>query len=519
MDCYYDDTIKLEDPETPASTRKLVERSAPKRRGIPVMIAATLLLVVTCAFALAMGFQKVSGQGTALEEAAPIQTFGQMPVVDSDLEDSSEDSELTDSELESEDGPEADTGMEEGSVLDCTEYDYLCDGNLLIIDHTYYTMTDHGPEPVELQNVSTEIELYGTWEVDFDYAVLDGELVLHNNTSREWYTILDGQRVTLTEYTEAGGDRFDDDITWITPAVATASILPGRSDLVMLNIRRSDMAIVDNCNYTLFYDLATGEISDPLSNVPDLFSYGSMSRVSFNASLTRGIVCVLGVGYLSDGEAYTTGGMTYISDLETGEMWSVAERMAQFLPEDTADGTTYEVYDGGCLWEDDDTLLFWVTERTPNGDEWVYTNWLGSYDCSTGTLGYLRRGVAYMGWIKDGSCPYLMAYSEEEDRFWAVDTATGGNYVQNQVLTSQDGYSYSYTDTRWLFYDSDLEFYLFDAPSHSYAVLPFAPEQLPDDIQFAHLVTDDWICIRTDSQMYFYHIPEGLRWTELEEAP
>jgi hypothetical protein len=518
MDCYYDDTIKLEGPEKPASKLGLVERSAPKHRGIPVMIAAALLLVVTCAFALTLGFQKVSDQGTALEEPTPIQTFGQMPVVDSDLEDSDlEDSE--DSKLEPEDELEADTGMELNSVLDYTECDYLCDGNLLIIDNTYYTMTDNGPEPVELQNISMEIELYGTWEVDFDYAVLDGELVLHNNTSREWYTVIDGERVTLSEFTDAGGDRFDDDITWITPAVATASILPGRSDLVMLNIRRSDMAIVDNCNYTLFYDLATGEISDPLSNVPDLFSYGSMSRVSFNASLTRGIVGVLGVGYLSDGEPYTTGGMNYICDLETGEMWSVAERMAQFLPEDTEDGTTYEVYDGGCLWEDDDTLLFWITERTPNGEEWVYTNWLGSYDCSTGALNYLRRGVAYMGWIKDGSCPYLMTHSEEEESFWVVDTATGGNYVRKQDFSSYDWYSYSYTDTRWLIYDSDLEFYLFDAPSHSYTVLPFEAEQLPDDIQFAHLITDDWICIRTDSQMYFYRIPEGLDFTELEEAP
>jgi hypothetical protein len=299
--------------------------------------------------------------------------------------------------------------------------------------------------------------------------------------------------------------------------VAYAYIVPGRSDLVELTIRRSDMAIVDNCNYDLFYDLATGEILDPLGNVPGLFSYGSMSHVSFNTALTRGIVDVLGVQYLDDGESYTTGGMTYICDMETGEMWSVAERMAQFLPEDTEDGTIYEVWDDGCLWADDDTLLFWIQERTPDGDGWRYSHRLCSYDCSTGMLNYARQNVTYSGWEQNGSCPYLMAQVEGTTDLEVTEAATGDRYVLEKDFSSYDWFGYTYTENRVLLYDSDLEFYLVDAPSHSYAVLPFEAEHLPDDTRITQLITDDWICIQTDSQMYFYHIPDGLDFTELEE--
>jgi hypothetical protein len=287
----------------------------------------------------------------------------------------------------------------------------------------------------------------------------------------------------------------------------------------MLTIRLLDQSIVENCNYSLFYDLATGEIYDPLGNVPDLFSYGNMALVSFNTALTRGIVEVFGIAYLADGDPYVDGSMTYICDTETGEMWSLEDRMAQFLPEDTDDGTIYAVSGSGCLWADDDTLLFWITERTPNGDDWDSTMWLCSYDCSTETLNYSRRGVAYAGWIQDGSCPYLVANIEGTSNFEVTDTATGACYVFQQDFSACDWYSYSYTDDRVLFYSTDLEFYLVDAPSHSYAELPCSPEQLPDDIERTYLMTDDWICIRTDTQLYFYRIPEELAWTELEEEP
>jgi hypothetical protein len=110
-----------------------------------------------------------------------------------------------------------------------------------------------------------------------------------------------------------------------------------------------------------------------------------------------------------------------------------------------------------------------------------------------------------------------MAQVEGTTNLEITEAATGDRYVFEKDFSSYDWFGYTYTETRVLLHDSDLEFYLVDAPSHSYAVLPLAPEQLPDDTRATQFITDDWMCIQTDAQMYFYHIPEGLRWIDMKE--
>jgi hypothetical protein len=414
-----------------------------------------------------------------------------------------------------EESAERNAGMEAISVLDYTDFNYFdCEGNLILIDGSYYTLTDNGAESVKLQNVSTEIELYGTWTVDFDYAVLDGELVLHNNASREKYTIIDGKQVTLAEYTSADYGP-SDSRTWYTATGATAASIPGRNDLVTLSIYLEGQEHVESCEYPLFYDLSTGEILDPLSNVPDLYSYGSLLGISINTSLTQGIVEVLVVGDLTHEDEY----IAYLCDLETGEMWSLDDRLAEFLPEDTEDGTTYELVNANRAWADDDTVLFWVRERTPNGEGWDSTMWLGAYNCSTETLDYLRQGVEDSFMFQDGSCPYLMGFIHDATSYLVVDTATGNCYVLEKDFTAYSWFGGYQTHDRDLSFDSDLELYLFDGPSHSYAVLPFAPEQLQGELSDVYLPTDDWLCVQTDTQLYFYRIPDSLGWIEMEEDP
>jgi hypothetical protein len=504
-----DDDLILDAKSQPRSIPRWL-----KWGSMAVCLCCAVLVTLLCVEKLRSG----DDAGTALtpgtdqtESAFPEASSGEEETVIPEASSAEEETAIP------EDSTQSNASMEAISVLDYTDFDYYsCEGNLVLIDGSYYTLTDNGPEPVELQNVSTEIELYGTWEVDFDYGILDGELVLHNNTSTEWYTIIDGEQVKLNEYYASGGSLSVDDITWITPSVAYAYIVPGRNDLVMLTIQRLDQDTADTYNYDLFYDLATGEIYDPLSNVPDLFSYGSMSGVYFNTALTRGIVYVFDAEYLDNGETFVDGYTTYICDLETGEMWSLADRMAQFLPEGTDDGTTYQVREGGCLWADDDTLLFWIQECTNDGEE-VYTDWLCSYDCSTETLNYTHRDVAYVIWEQDGSCPYLVAHIDGTTNFEITDAATGSCYVLETDFSTYDWYSYSHTDDRALCYSNNLVFYLVDAPSHSYVELTCSLEQPPDDIHSVYLLTDDWICIQTESQLYFYRIPEGLRWIDMKE--
>ena len=73
LDDYFDDSVKLLPPET-LETGDLSapqEPRAPSRLYKPLLVAATLMLVISAAIALGLGFQRGSGSGYALAEGTP----------------------------------------------------------------------------------------------------------------------------------------------------------------------------------------------------------------------------------------------------------------------------------------------------------------------------------------------------------------------------------------------------------------------------------------------------------------
>lgn len=409
-----------------------------------------------------------------------------------------------------------------------------CHGNLLYIGDTYYTMTDSGPEPVELQSLDTTVELYGTWDLNLDYAVIDGELVFRDrNVPFGPYAIIDGERVSQADYYE----QFppfeipeDDSIEWITPIAATVSPVEGSTDTVMLTIRRSEKSIVESCRYPFFYNLTTGEITDPLSNVPELFDHGNVSIVQFNSSLTRALVHVFGVDTLETGENAVGDGRSYVCNLSTGEMQLVTDLLESHLPEPEADDTRWYENGGGPLWADDDTLLFWEIEIFPNGkeegitpdgqliDPWDRHPWLFSYNVATGELNYRLRDVEMYTGIPNYNQLYLHNFSSYDDgcEFQILDAASGAvQTLSGPTFQELSGNHWSESATQTILRADDGTIYLVDDTQMAWAKLSDHMALPSEEITAVQQVTDRWFYLLTEEQAYFYQIPDNLEWTPL----
>ncbi|MDD6022764.1 MAG: hypothetical protein PUC06_00795 [Oscillospiraceae bacterium] len=138
------------------------------------------------------------------------------------------------------------------------EFNFLSYGNLFPVEDGYMTLTDQGPQPVEVTHVDTTLNIYGQWELELDYAVIDGELALYNlHTPNDDWTAL-------------------------------AAPVAGSTDTVLLTIQR----LYENpsaWHYPVLYNLITGELSDPLADT-ELFSHGSVDTIEFSESLKQFIV-------------------------------------------------------------------------------------------------------------------------------------------------------------------------------------------------------------------------------------
>lgn len=194
MDSYSGNGIKLDPPERVTKSRSVYTSCGPiskeKHHGRQALLisAAVFLLVVTATFTVSLTAFRITGRQATAEVGTPEKSV--IDTVPSELPATipEDNMNLEGKITQTETSAQIIHGTE-------TETSYYCYGNILCVDGAYYTMTGNGPMPLETKNLHTTVELYGSWEVDLDYAVVDGELVLHNNTSTARYTIVDGKRL------------------------------------------------------------------------------------------------------------------------------------------------------------------------------------------------------------------------------------------------------------------------------------------------------------------------------------
>ena len=555
MGHYYGEPVMIDTPQSREITGKAGPECStvqPKARRFPrpLLVAAALLLIVTAGFTVPFAMSRTAekyamSEGTAPTESVMDEQPPELPAAatDSSAEITQDTEQTPEAAAESlipahtitgakvRETYDAGNGYRYGQTL-LDENNLFCYGNMVNLDGTYYTLTDSGPKPLETTNLHTTVDLYGSWEVDIDYAVVDGELVFHDNTSTSRYAMIDGEKVTESEYLMKNGRWADDGIEWITPNVATPRPVEGSTDTVMLGIRRIDKAVVDNCYYEFFYNIFTGEISDPLGSVPGLFDHGSYSHAQFNSARTRAILHYFGVAQGRDGENIVDGALAYICDLTTGEMTLLDDLAAPYMPEPESTETTFEVRSDFCFWADDDTLLFSILGRTPNGKEWGVTEdggvidtcdntwWVYSYDMVTGTVNYQRQNIDVTASMNsDFNQPYLMGSPEDGSGYQVFDAAAGTCYWLEETMDWQSG---DYTTDRAVRYTGDNEIYLIDAAGKCWVKLSDYME-IPENDKSndigttVKLLNDEWLCLLTEDSVYGYHIPDDLPMTPLTE--
>lgn len=542
MKCYQGDGIKLDSPESIAARHEsdLSGSTVSKnvRRGHrPLLVAAMLLLVVTASVATPFVLSRTAGHQATTEGGAPAEsvqselpselpaTFS-TPTTGSDaLQEATPDTveetrnlipsyEITGARVR-----DTYTVANATYATSLLEDDNLaCYGNIVNMDGTYYTLTDNGPELLATTKLQTTLELYGSWEVDIDYAIVDGALVFHDNSSTDEYAIIDGEKVFYMDYVlkdRAGASQ----IEWTPSYMAKAEPVDGSADTVKLTIRLDEKAIVDRCSYTFFYNIFTGEITDPLANVPELFERGSFSSAVFNSARTRAILHYWSVGQVPTGESVLDGAFCYICDLTTGEMILLDDLAEAHMPEAENSAAIFSVCTDSA-WVDDDTLLYSLIEKTSDGAENTEAGpdicyWLCSYNIATGTVNYQKRGVQARGDIKSFNQPYIHCMPDETRCFQIMDTATGTCYVMEQEIL----HGWAEADGRVAYYEAG-EVYLVDITQRSWVKLSDymeIPEESENVATGARLLTDDWLCLMTEDTAYCYHIPDGLPMTPLTE--
>lgn len=391
---------------------------------------------------------------------------------------------------------------------------YYCYGNLLCVGSAYYTMTDNGPVPLETKNLHTTVELYGTWEVDIDYAFVDGELVLHNNTSTARYTIVDGQEIEETEYFAQYGEWPE---TVYEPSVAVASPVEGSTDTVMLQIIRQD-AVVSGLSYPFFYNILTGEISDPLSNVPKLFQHTYFSGFVFNSSRTRALVTTsTAVESPVDGSIGPGNKVVYVCDLTTGTMTDIRNFLDASISELDNPNAKIQMSSQN-VWADDDTFLCWVLVSASQEDDSNTPYYsMYSYNLSTGTLNYCRSPVGTPSRVENFNQQRIYEISEDNSglSLQLLDSASGETYDVSEIAEGLG--LVEAVKTRALLRAEDGTLYIVDAEQKSWANLTDQLSPPEETIVHTQLVTDEWLCLSTEDQVYCYHIPSDIPMTPLTQ--
>lgn len=390
----------------------------------------------------------------------------------------------------------------------------FCDNNLCIIDGTYWILTVAGLKQLELTNLHTTVDLYGTWELDLDYAIVDGNLVFQNNVRTESYAIYNGEILTASEYHDGGMSAVYGQLEWMNPAVAYAIPIENSSDTVLLQIYREDISSEEKCAYTFLYNIFTGEIQDPLANISELFDHGSFCNATYNDSFTYAIVKTLENGTMH----------SYICDFNQGTMTSLLDIASGCIPDFDNPNSVSDVQ-SSCYWSGENNLLFYIVEQIPNEIEgshldngaynadFDYCYYLTSYNLSTNTLNYQVNLGQVEPVDNDLSGVYLHLWNTERNLFRFINTETGLLYDFNIDLTE---YS-MYTGEAIVLFWNNTDFYLLDEASPGWAILSDDLVPRTSDT-WVRLLTDAWLLLTEDKQAELIQIPEELSLTLLSPA-
>lgn len=489
---------------------KLVSAAKPEnisRGRKPMMIAAALLLLVTAGIGLTFFVSRTPGgaaleQGTKQPESVSETVSPEVPAVVP--ESSAEESGVTVEQDYIE--PYVIAGSPYASLRDLG-----CYGNLLRIDGVYYTVTDNGPEIVELQNHTDTVELLGsTWNVDIDYAVLDGELVLHNNLTTEPYAQIDGETVYQAEYYAATNDRPEEreTIDWIKPeGVTYAFPLEGSTDTVRLEMDTETFG-----RYICRYNILTGEVADLLSDVSGLWDGKPIYDMIVNSTFTYALA------WRQEDSL-----VPYLCDLATGEMKSVLEIVHGYTP-GAEEGEVSLPGNGMIYWTDEDTLLIRILEdiglMVNEGIDESHESWLYYYNVKTGEMELeytiARENYINIAWADGYIVGGTVRDREGNESYEIIDTASGTVYTI--PIAAKQVIMYSPSERYDLITHMDdsfarMDICLVDKEHMTWVDIdPDQGEQLtPDRIQ------GDWLVFTKGlEETRFYRIPDNLPMIPLE---
>lgn len=480
-----------------ASTVHHAPKALSKR---PLLVAAALLLVVTAGLALPFLLSRTTESGAMTEGTPSMESVcDKLPV------------EISENDLTISANTPVPTQMIEGTMT--WNDSHSCHGNLLLVDGTYYTLTDNGAVPIELQNLNTTVELYGIWKLNIDYTVLDGKLVFRdlNPTADESHS-----------------------------DVANAYPVEGSADTVMLAVWRNKPTELDihvtPYDYKFLYNVFTGEITDPLGSASELYAHGTVTSIRFNSDFSRAIVNVADTvskvpDKLSGTLVQNWGELcSYTLDLHTGEMAPLLEQILLLVPELEISGSIM-VEDGNCRWVDSDTVLLVGLQITPSegpidsgqgylGWDHDYRGdyWMISYNIETEELTFKTKLGAYsqetIG-TGDFNQRYFHDALHDGVSYRIIDGLTGTQYIfprdfEVSLLETEFGSARRIlaTTKAWDLQGSKLELYLLDDARKGVAVLNI---DIPDgDVQALKLATKSWLCIATEKQVYCYYISDDI---------
>lgn len=444
-----------------------------------MMAAACLVMIVALtAFSLWVSplLQPTWGSAAAEGSSPAMETFGNSV---STSDDAAEASDETTPALKA--VPE----LVQPIVLEGAEDYEICYGNLFYMNGAYYSVGDNGPEQIETENLHTTVELYGSWEVDIDYAVIDDLLVFHDN-----------------------GENTGSSSALVLP-------LPGSVDTVILQIVHTSESFAEGSCYLVLYNIFTGQISDPLANIPSLFDYGKITSVIFNADLSRAIV---NVSTASQGLIVDNWGSqsSYICDFNTTTMTPISQ-----LIDISQDDTPASIENGYCQWVDNDIIAIWVMEVTSTDDMST------SYETNLRMYSYNLGNSSLCGELRaDGAVGLEYPSSGCSMSKYIYDTINGGsgyriidgtNCMEYFVAERDDfaaGALESHTENRCVLYLDVETIYLIDNSDREWIKISNYFNVIPSDVQFVSLITDEWLCIGTCNQAYLYNLPEGIIFTQ-----
>lgn len=442
-----------------------------------VGIAASILIVLGIAGALMLGFgNRQAGSTLAPGETPP--NVSQWGVVPSQGPDSASESEQETAQSDVDMQPEAD--KINPVLMEGVSSDYLerslnrCQGNLFFDGKQYYTLRDGQIVPTEVQTIHIDFYAYGDWNLYIDYIIAeDGSIALRDCSQNDIYFRI--------------------------------SRIPGSSDTVMVTVRRVEESHVENCDYPVFYNIETGEIMDPLANVPELFDYGDPSVIQVSPSRRWALVDCF--EYVEDGDSYfQTGHNEYLCDLETGSMVLLEDAMY------TDDMQNLELTN--AFWGSDDTLYVWFSERTALEED---AYWMTAYVPESGIRGELHRCLNdphnihteardYLGEFYDaGGLLYLLVTDAANGTQWTLtDVDLNGSTCCSEV------------PNRLVLAVGD-RVYLVDEVEKGYVCLNDLLTMPEEMIEAITLQSENFLCIYTERGCYCYVLPEITETTPLTQ--